>query len=198
METNLQQQKSDCLRIVLYGPESSGKTTLAKALAKQFQTTWVPEFARNYLQEKWDQKKEVCSLEDLIIIAKGQINQENNLIEDANKFLFCDTNVLTTKAWSETHFNGYCAPEIQYWVDTFKYDHYFLTDIDVPWEADDLRDRPNNRKQMLDYFENILKNKKASYTLLKGNLNLRLEKAKVILETLKKNDIRRRLQKTPN
>ena len=193
METNLQQQKSDCLRIVLYGPESSGKTTLAKALAKQFQTTWVPEFARNYLQEKWDQKKEVCSLEDLIIIAKGQINQENNLIEDANKFLFCDTNVLITKAWSETHFNGYCAPEIQYWVDTFKYDHYFLTDIDVPWEADDLRDRPNNRKQMLDYFENILKNKKASYTLLKGNLNLRLEKAKVILETIKKNDVRRRL-----
>ena len=193
METNLQQQKSDCLRIVLYGPESSGKTTLAKALAKQFQTTWVPEFARNFLQEKWDQKKEVCSLEDLIIIAKGQINQENNLIKDANEFLFCDTNVLITKAWSETHFNGYCAPEIQYWVDTFKYDHYFLTDIDVPWEADDLRDRPNNRKQMLDYFENILKNKKASYTLLKGNLNLRLEKAKVILETLKKNDIRRRL-----
>ena len=193
METNLQQQKSDCLRIVLYGPESSGKTTLAKALAKQFQTTWVPEFARNYLQEKWDQKKEVCSLEDLIIIAKGQINHENYLIEDANEFLFCDTNVLITKAWSETHFNGYCAPEIQYWVDTFKYDHYFLTDIDVPWQADDLRDRPNSRKQMLDYFENILKNKKASYTLLKGNLNLRLEKAKVILETLKKNDIRRRL-----
>ena len=193
METNLQQQKSDCLRIVLYGPESSGKTTLAKALAKQFQTTWVPEFARNYLQEKWDQKKEVCSLEDLIIIAKGQINHENNLIKDAKEFLFCDTNVLITKAWSETHFNGYCAPEIQYWVDTFKYDHYFLTDIDVPWQADDLRDRPNSRKQMLDYFENILKNKKASYTLLKGNLNLRLEKAKVILETLKKNDIRRRL-----
>ena len=193
METNLQQQKSDCLRIVLYGPESSGKTTLAKALAKQFQTTWVPEFARNYLQEKWDQKKEVCSLEDLIIIAKGQINQENNLIEDANKFLFCDTNVLITKAWSETHFNGYCAPEIQYWVDTFKYDHYFLTDIDVPWQADDLRDRPNSREQMFDYFENLLINKKASYTLLKGNLNLRLKRAKKTLETLKKNDIRRRL-----
>ena len=193
METNLQQQKSDCLRIVLYGPESSGKTTLAKALAKQFQTTWVPEFARNFLQEKWDQKKEVCSLEDLIIIAKGQINQENNLIKDANEFLFCDTNVLITKGWSETHFNGYCAPEIQYWVDTFKYDHYFLTDIDVPWQADDLRDRPNSREQMFDYFENLLINKKASYTLLKGNLNLRLKRAKKTLETLKKNDIRRRL-----
>ena len=80
-----------------------------------------------------------------------------NIIEDANKFLFCDTNVLITKAWSETHFNGYCAPEIQYWVDTFKYDHYFLTDIDVPWQADDLRDRPDSRKQMFDYFENLLK-----------------------------------------
>ena len=192
METNLQQQKSDCLRIVLYGPESSGKTTLAKALAKQFQTTWVPEFARNYLQEKWDQKKEVCSLEDLIIIAKGQINHENYLIEDANEFLFCDTNVLITKAWSETHFNGYCAPEIQYWVDTFKYDHYFLTDIDVPWQADDLRDRPNSRKTMFDYFENLLKNKKASYTLLKGNLNVRLKKAEKTIEILK-NDIRTRL-----
>ena len=192
METNLQQQKSDCLRIVLYGPESSGKTTLAKALAKQFQTHWVPEFARNYLQEKWDQKKEVCSLEDLIIIAKGQINHENYLIEDANEFLFCDTNVLITKAWSETHFNGYCAPEIQYWVDTFKYDHYFLTDIDVPWQADDLRDRPDSRKQMFDYFENLLKNKKASYTLLKGNLNVRLKKAEKTLEILK-NDIRTRL-----
>ena len=57
MEKHIYQQKSDCLRIVLYGPESTGKTTLAKVLAKQFQTTWVPEFARNYLQEKWDKKK---------------------------------------------------------------------------------------------------------------------------------------------
>ena len=57
MEKNLQQQNSDCLRIVLYGPESTGKTTLAKLLAKEFHTTWVPEYARVYLQEKWDKKK---------------------------------------------------------------------------------------------------------------------------------------------
>ena len=186
METNLQQQKSDCLRIVLYGPESSGKTTLAKALAKQFQTHWVPEFSRNYLQEKWDQKKEVCSLEDLIIIAKGQINHENYLIEDANEFLFCDTNVLTTKAWSETHFNGYCAPEIQYWVDTFKYDHYFLTDIDVPWEADDLRDRPDDRQLMFDHFQRALDDLREQYIVLEGDQITRLKKAIASIDPLLK------------
>ena len=69
MEENLQQQNSDCIRIVIYGPESTGKTTLAKALAEIYQTTWVPEFAREYLQNKWDSTKEVCSLEDLIMIA---------------------------------------------------------------------------------------------------------------------------------
>ena len=138
-------------------------------------------------------KKEICSLEDLLIISKGQINHENKMIEKANEFLFCDTNVLVTKAWSETHFNGYCPPEIQYWVDTFIYDHYFLTDIDVPWQADDLRDSPNNRKQMLDYFESLLKKKKVSYTFLNGNLNLRLKKAKSILQILRNNDISRRL-----
>ena len=73
MEKNIQQRATNCLRIVLYGPESTGKTTLAKGLAEIYQTTWVPEFARMYLQEKWDHKKEVCDLNDLRIIAKGQI-----------------------------------------------------------------------------------------------------------------------------
>ena len=184
MEKHIYQQKSDCLRIVLYGPESTGKTTLAKVLAKQFQTTWVPEFARNYLQEKWDKKKEVCTLDDLLVIAKGHINQENELLKGAKEFIFCDTNILVTKAWSETHFDGYCDPEIQSWVDSFKYDHYFLTDIDVSWQADDLRDSPNNREEMFHYFENLLKKQKVSYTLLKGNLNMRLKMAEATLGSL--------------
>ena len=186
MEESLQQQDSDCLRIVIYGPESTGKTTLAKELAKEYQTHWVPEFARDYLQKKWDSKKELCSKEDLIQIVKGQMEEENRLVQIAKQFLFCDTNVLVTQVWSETHFDGYCDPRIQKWVDTFQYDHYFLTDIDVPWEHDDLRDRSNNRNEMFHYFESLLKKEKLSYTLLTGNLKRRLKKAEEILKMLKK------------
>ena len=81
MEENLQQQNSDCIRIVIYGPESTGKTTLAKSLAENYRTNWVPEFARAYLQNKWDSTREVCNLEDLILIAKGQIEVENKLLQ---------------------------------------------------------------------------------------------------------------------
>ena len=69
MESYLQQKPSNCIKIVLFGPESTGKSTLAQELAKHYNTNFVKEFARNYLQEKWDNHKKVCALEDLIPIA---------------------------------------------------------------------------------------------------------------------------------
>lgn len=181
MEESLQQQDSDYLRIVIYGPESTGKTTLAKELAKEYQTQWVPEFARDYLQKKWDSKKELCSKEDLIQIVQGQMNEENRLVKTAKQFLFCDTNVLVTQVWSETHFEGFCDPRIQKCADTFQYDHYFLTHIDVPWQADDLRDRPNDRKEMYNSFKALLVKKKSPFTVLKGSHHYRMEIAKQVL-----------------
>lgn len=73
MEKELEQQSANCIRVVLFGPESTGKTTLSTALAKHYNTVFVSEYAREYLQKKWDQQKAICSKEDLIPIAKGQI-----------------------------------------------------------------------------------------------------------------------------
>lgn len=176
METR-PQTSSRCLRVVLYGPESTGKTTLAKALADHYQTSWVPEFARSYLQEKWDKQQAVCTLADLPIIAQGQLAAENTAIAQANRLIFCDTNILVTKVWSETHFEGYCAPELNTILAQTHYDLYLLTSIDVPWEKDDLRDRPNDREQMFIYFKQQLEVYNFPFLVLEGSLEERIQKA---------------------
>ena len=183
METRTQ-QSSPCLKIVLYGPESTGKTTLAKALAAYYNTHWVPEFARDFLQEKWNKYQETCSLEDLITIAHGQLAVENEASKKANNLLFCDTNILVTKVWSETHFEGYCAPELNAILAETHYDYYLLTDIDVPWEADDLRDRPQQRESMLAYFKAQLEQYNFPYLQLSGTLEQRLIQATTLLDDL--------------
>ena len=77
-------KKNKVLKIVLFGPESTGKTTLAERLAAHYKTNWVPEYAREYLQKKWDYSKDACSLEDLPIIMEGQSNLEDKLLEKSN------------------------------------------------------------------------------------------------------------------
>ena len=185
METNSgKQDPTDCLKVVLYGPESTGKTTLAKMLADTYQTCFVPEFARDYLQKKWDASNEVCGLTDLLIITNEQIKLENQYAKKANKVLFCDTNVVVTEVWLETHFDGFCHTEIKKKATAFHYDYYLLTYIDVPWEQDDLRDRPNSRNEMFNAFQNKLETYECPYSILKGNEQERLEKAKAIVEAL--------------
>ena len=88
MEKYLQQTKSDCIKIVLYGPESTGKSTLAKQLAEYYKTDFVQEYAREYLQKKYDQFGLICELNDILPIAKGQMNLENNATKN-NSLIFC-------------------------------------------------------------------------------------------------------------
>ena len=142
MEENLKQQPTDIIKIALYGPESTGKTTLAKQLAQHFQTIWIEEFARDYLQKKWDNSQSICAPEDLLPIAIGQVKLENVALKSANNYLFCDTNLMCTKVFSEIYY-GFCDSSLDKAARKHKYDLFFLTDIDVPFEKHDLRDKPN-------------------------------------------------------
>ena len=185
MEENLKQQPTEIIKIAMYGPESTGKTTLASQLADEFNTNWIPEFARDYLQEKWNSKQEICSQDDLIPIAIGQTHHENEALEKANKILFCDTNLLATKVFSDMYFN-HCDAILERAAKKHKYDLIFLTDIDIPWEKDDLRDKPNDRENVLAIFEKALIDFEKPYIKLSGNKQERFEKAsKIITDFLK-------------
>lgn len=186
METSIQQSPTPSLRIVLYGPESTGKTTLAKALAAHYQTQWVPEFARDYLQEKWEREQAVCDLDDLLPIAHGQLLAENEAVNKAHELLFCDTNCWVTKVWSETHFEGYCAPEIKALCATTHYDLYLLTHTDLPWVKDDLRDRPDQREQMFHHFKQQLIDHQLPFIEVGGTQHHRLKHAIQKLEDWRK------------
>jgi NadR type nicotinamide-nucleotide adenylyltransferase len=177
MEKNLSQVKSDCIKVVLFGPESTGKTTLSRQLARHYNSVWVREFARQYLQNKWNNERKTCEPSDLLPIAKGQINLENELALKANKVLICDTDLLETKVYSESYYIGSCDPVLKEFAIKNSYDLYFLTYIDVPWEADDLRDKPKQRKEMFQAFESELIKYNKPYVLLKGSKEERLKNA---------------------
>ena len=155
MEENLKQEQSAIIKIAMFGPESTGKTTLAIQLAEYYKTVWVPEFARDYLQEKWDESQLVCDVDDMLPIAYGQTKLENEKLAVANKYLFCDTNLMVTKVFSEVYY-GYCDPRLDEATQKHEYDLFFLTDIDVPWEKDDLRDKPEGRKSVFEVFKKSL------------------------------------------
>lgn len=183
MEKNLRQQKTNIIKIALFGPESTGKTTLAKQLADYYETDWVPEFARDYLQQKWEKYKQVCTEEDMMPIAYGQVALENEKLYNAQKYLFCDTNLMVTKAFSEVYY-GACNPLLNEAALQHEYDLFFLTDIDVPWEKDDIRDSPNKRETVFSGFKQTLIDNKKPFITISGDKESRFEKAIAIIDNL--------------
>ena len=166
MEKDLIQQPSLCKRIAFVGPESTGKTTLSERMAFLHHTEWVREYMRLYLQEKWDKQCAVCTWEDLLPIAKA--------LSKAKQYLFCDTCLLELVIYSYIYY-GKCEPIIEQHALSHKYDHIFLTYIDTPWVADDLRDKPHEREEVFAFFKDFLEKKSIPFHLLKGNLDDRVE-----------------------
>ena len=185
MEEKLKQEPSNIVKIVLFGPESTGKTTLAKQLAAHYNTKWVPEYAREYLQEKWDREQKTCEPKDLLPIAVGQMQLENTYTKQANTYLFCDTDLLETKVYSEAYYVGSCDPLLEKYALENSYDLYLLTSIDVPWVKDDLRDKPDAREEMFSFFHDTLKKYKRNFRILNGTKEDRFQKAIEHIEKLR-------------
>jgi HTH-type transcriptional repressor of NAD biosynthesis genes len=177
MEKKLTQDPINIVKVVLFGPESTGKTTLSRHLARYYNTVWTPEFARAYLQKKWNNERKTCEKKDLIPIAIGQIKMENKLAKKADKLLICDTDLLETKVYSEEFYGGFVDEKLDKAASENQYDLYLLTYVDTPWEKDDLRDRPEQRLEMFNAFENALKKHKKNYIILKGDKETRLKTA---------------------
>jgi len=159
-------------RIALIGPESTGKTTLCKGLAEHFKTAWVPEFARDYVK----QLNRKYTLEDVIYCAQKQLEDEERKAEIANRFLFCDTELITAKVWCEDVFKT-----VPYWIEDalqkHPYDLFLLTYPDLPFEDDPVRENHNRRQFFFDWYEMELKQYQFQYQIIKGIGEGRLQQA---------------------
>jgi NadR type nicotinamide-nucleotide adenylyltransferase len=159
-------------KIVVVGPECTGKSELSKFLAEQFNTNWVPEYARGYL----DNLTRPYQQSDLLTISHGQLRIEDEFARTANQVLICDTNLYVIKVWSEFKF-GICDDEILQHIKTRKYDLYLLTYIDIPWEQDPQREHPGKREQLFEIYRQEMLNQSTPFVEIKGERNQRRETA---------------------
>ena len=173
------------INVAILGAESTGKTTLCRDLAAHFGCPWVPEYMRTYLQAKWDKEHLTCTWEDLLPIAQGQIELENKLAEQAaqsdhNHYLFCDTSLFELMVYSNWYY-GDCPDALTQAALTHHYDLILLTEVDIPWVADDLRDSPHQRDEISAYFESKLTRHQKPFHRIGGD---RDERVQQVLEWL--------------
>jgi NadR type nicotinamide-nucleotide adenylyltransferase len=165
------------MKVAITGPESTGKSMLSEQLAAHYQTAWVPEYAREYLEKLGRPYEE----RDILFIARGQVSGEERQLPQATRFLFCDTESLVTKIWSEVKY-GRCDPWILDAIERHPYDLYLLCDVDLPWEYDPLREHPDQRQYLFDLYYNELKNRKYPFFVVRGTGPDRLANAVRIIE----------------
>ncbi|MEN8225738.1 MAG: ATP-binding protein [Bacteroidota bacterium] len=159
-------------RIAITGPESTGKSELSRKLAEHYNSIWVPEYAREYLS----QLNRGYRYEDILSIARGQVKLEEERIAGANKYLFCDTELLVCKIWSEEKF-GKCDPWILEKLRTQHYDLYLLCNTDILWKPDPLRENPDDRNRLFNLYQKELQENDFPFEIIQGTGEKRVNSA---------------------
>lgn len=163
------------IKVAITGPEASGKSTLTKALANHFRTSYAPEFAREYLERKSGK----YDREDLDFIIKGQIKNEEDALNNADQICFFDTDMLVVYIWSSFRF-GQVSVEINQALKRRSYDIWLLCKPDLPWEEDVLRESPdqNERNQLFAIYRDYLQqNHPDKFAVIEGIGSQRFQKA---------------------
>lgn len=165
------------VKIALVGPDCTGKTTLAEALSVEWNEPFVPEFAREYL----DQLGRNYNQDDLLEIARGQLEKEYSVAELANHFLICDTNTLVVKIWAEVRFG-----RAQNWIERQflekPYQLYVLCGCDIPWQEDPLRENPDDRPELYDLYKKALVKAGKRFLEVEGTVEERVAKVNAYLK----------------
>jgi NadR type nicotinamide-nucleotide adenylyltransferase len=164
-------------KIVVIGPESTGKSTLCEQLAKHYNTEWVKEYAREYLLEHGTD----YTFDDLLTIAKGQLQLEeekSKIKNQKSKIVFVDTDMYVMKVWCEFVFNK-CHRWILDQIAERKYDLYLLCNVDLPWVKDELREYPDleSRQKLYHIYKDIIVNQHVPWIDISGKYDERLQKA---------------------
>ncbi|WP_165366186.1 AAA family ATPase [Brumimicrobium glaciale] len=166
------------MKITFTGPESSGKSTISKAVANHFDAHWFAEHARVYLLER-DGKYDFEDIEK-IAIEQDQIR----ISDEKSGIKIYDTDNTVLYIWSTFKYKK-CADSIQSLMESQRFAHYFLCSPEgIPWEEDPLRESPNHREELFELYLDELKKQKVDFTILEGGFEERKEKAIEIIEEI--------------
>lgn len=168
--------------VVVTGPESTGKSTLSADVAAALHTVWRPEAARSYLERLGRPYEEA----DLLRIANLQIADDLRLAPDANRWLVLDTDGQVLRVWSEARY-GHCHHDLLAAIAAARPDLYLLTDTDLPWEADPLREHPDpaDRRRFWHQYRDALVFGNVPWVAVSGSRAQRLETALTAIAALK-------------
>jgi NadR type nicotinamide-nucleotide adenylyltransferase len=164
--------KEGIKKVAIVGPECTGKSDLAQFLAAHYNTAWVPEYARGYI----DNLVRPYNQDDLTVIAHGQQRLEDEWSKEANGILFCDTTLLVIKIWSEFNY-GNINPSILEALQNSMYDLHLLTYIDIPWQEDPQREHPQKREQLYEIYLKEIKAMNVSFVEIRGERDQRRKTA---------------------